>query len=261
MNETPPLRHGLTLDNVVVRFGGLVAVDGLSLKVGIGESVGLIGPNGAGKTTTFNACSGLVHPTSGTISLFGTDVTNKSPSARARLGLGRTFQMMELYDRLTVRENVMLGLVAKLAGSRVLGPLMTTKSERKAVAEATEYALTRCDILHLADRRAGVLPIGHRRLVELARALAGDFQILLLDEPSSGLDQGETASFAAVVKSVITEDNRGVLLVEHDMSLVRAVCDYVYVLDFGKLIEEGPTAEVLSSPEVRAAYLGEDVAV
>ena len=248
----------LKLDDIVVRFGGLVAVNGVSLQVAMGQAVGLIGPNGAGKTTTFNACSGLVRATSGRITLFGNDVTRKSPGARARLGLGRTFQMMELYDRLTVRENVAMGLEAKLAGSRMLGPVMSTPAERRAVSEATDHALARCGIVHLADRRAGVLPIGQRRLVELARALAGDFKLLLLDEPSSGLDHRETAAFGDVVLSIVHEDGRGVLLVEHDMSLVRSVCEYAYVLDFGRLIEQGPTHEVLASPQVRAAYLGEE---
>ena len=250
---------GLRVDNVVVRFGGLVAVNGVSLEVGLGEPVGLIGPNGAGKTTTFNATSGLVRPTRGSVTLFGHDVTRKSPGARARLGLGRTFQMMELYDRLTVRQNVAMGLEAKLAGSRLLGAMLGTRAEKDRIDEVTEHALTRCGIQALADRRAGVLPIGQRRLVELARALAGDFQVLLLDEPSSGLDHKETDRFGDVVQEVVQEDGRGVLLVEHDMSLVRRVCAYSYVLDFGTLIAQGPTAEVLESPKVRAAYLGEEV--
>jgi ABC-type branched-subunit amino acid transport system ATPase component len=250
-------QSGLRIDEVVVRFGGLLAVDRVTLEVTAGRAVGLIGPNGAGKTTTFNACSGLVRPTSGTITLFGQDVTRHSPAARARLGLGRTFQLMELYDRLTVRENVAMGLEAKQAGGRLLGSIVATAAERRAVAEATEHALARCGIVHLADRRAGVLPSGQRRLVELARALAGDFQLLLLDEPSSGLDPRETANFGEILQAVIAEDRRGILLVEHDMSLVRAVCEYAYVLDFGKLIHQGPTAEVLSSSIVRAAYLGE----
>ena len=121
--------------------------------------------------------------------------------------------------------------------------------------------MTRCGIAHLADRRAGVLPSGQRRLVELARALAGEYELLLLDEPSSGLDANETAEFANILRDVVRDEGRGILLVEHDMSLVRAACEYTYVLDFGKLIGEGPTAEVLASPAVRAAYLGEaDVA-
>ena len=252
---------GLRIDDVVVRFGGLLAVDHVSLEVPVGSPVGLIGPNGAGKTTTFNACSGLNKPTSGTVTLFGRDVTGMNAAGRARLGLGRTFQRMELYDRLTVRQNVAMGLEGRLAGQRrLLGAVFQTSAERRAVAEATERAMERCGITRLAKSRAGVLPSGQRRLVELARALAGGFELLLLDEPSSGLDPAETAGFAEVLRGVVREDGCGLLLVEHDMSLVRAVCDYTYVLDFGKLIAQGPTTEVLASSIVRAAYLGEEEA-
>ena len=256
MTPRRPDLEGLEVADLHVRFGGLVAVDAVSIEVGTAEAVGLIGPNGAGKTTTFNACSGLIRPTSGRIALFGEEITGKSPSARARLGLGRTFQRMELYDRLSVRENVWMGREARLAGGRPLGPVRATREEKRATAEATDRALQRCGISHLAGRRAGLLPSGQRRLVELARALAGDFELLLLDEPSSGLDPGETAAFADILRGVVEEEGRGVLLVEHDMSLVRAVCEYVYVLDFGRLIHEGPTTEVLASEQVRAAYLG-----
>jgi ABC-type branched-subunit amino acid transport system ATPase component len=249
---------GLTVDGIVVRFGGLTAVDGVSLHVDAGQAVGLIGPNGAGKTTTFNACSGLIRPTAGTITMFGRDVTDTNAATRARLGLGRTFQRMELYERLTVRENVSMGLEARLAGRHVFGSIMATRSEKQRVADAAERALTQCGIAHLADRRAGVLPSGQRRLVELARALAGEYELLLLDEPSSGLDPKETAEFGSILRDVVSDQGRGILLVEHDMALVRAACEYTYVLDFGKLIAEGPTAEVLSSAEVRAAYLGEE---
>jgi ABC-type branched-subunit amino acid transport system ATPase component len=151
-----------------------------------------------------------------------------------------------------------MGLEARLAGTRFLGWFVGTASERRQVTEATEQSLERCGITHLAGRRAGVLASGQRRLVELARALAGGFRLLLLDEPSAGLDPRETESFGAVLRAVVAEDGRGVLLVEHDMALVRAVCEYAYVLDFGKLIDQGPMAHVLSSPIVRAAYLGEE---
>jgi ABC-type branched-subunit amino acid transport system ATPase component len=135
--------------------------------------------------------------------------------------------------------------------------VFATAAERQLVDDAAARALERCGITHLADRRAGVLPSGQRRLVELARALAGDYRLLLLDEPSSGLDPSETRGFAEILRGVIEDEGTGVLLVEHDMSLVRAVCDYTYVLDFGVPIADGPTAEVLASEAVRAAYLGE----
>jgi len=248
----------LVVDALVVRFGGLTAVDGVSLRVDVGQAVGLIGPNGAGKTTTFNACSGLVRPASGSVTLFDVDVSHQSPAARARLGLGRTFQRMELYDRLTVWDNVAMGLEAKLSGGRLLGWLIASARERQRVADATGQALDRCGITHLSERRAGVLTSGQRRLVELARALAGDFRILLLDEPSAGLDPAETAAFGDVLRAVVADDGRGILLVEHDMALVRAVCEFAYVLDFGRLIDQGPIGHVLTSDIVRAAYLGEE---
>jgi ABC-type branched-subunit amino acid transport system ATPase component len=248
----------LRVAGVEVRFGGLTAVSDVSLEVRPGQAVGLVGPNGAGKTTTFNCCSGLVRPTRGGVELFGNDVTAKAPAERAQLGLGRTFQRMELYERLTVEQNVAMGLEARLAGSRRLGAVLGTRAEKVAVAQASEGALARCGITHLAKRRAGVLPSGLRRLVELARALAGGFRLLLLDEPSSGLDPGETAGFGQILRDVIADGRTSLLLVEHDMSLVRAVCGYTYVLDFGKLIAEGGTEDVLSSATVRAAYLGED---
>jgi ABC-type branched-subunit amino acid transport system ATPase component len=164
---------------------------------------------------------------------------------------------MELYDRLTVRQNVAMGLEARMVGRRRLGAVVATRAERAEVADATEASLERCRIPHIADRLAGVLPSGLRRLVELARALAGGYELLLLDEPSSGLDPGETAEFGRILRSVVQDEGRGLLLVEHDMTLVRAVCGYTYVLDFGELIAEGPTDEVLASETVRAAYLGE----
>ena len=247
----------LAVDGLVVRFGGLVAVDGVSLAVGGGQIVGLIGPNGAGKTTSFNACSGLVRPSSGTVKLVGQDVTDKSAAERARIGLGRTFQMMKLYDRMSVRQNVAMGLEARLAGSRPLGCLFATRRERAAIAEATRAALDRCRIAHLAEQTAGTLSSGQRRLVELARALAGDFRVLLLDEPSSGLDSRETQMFADILQSAVHAGGPGILLVEHDMSLVRTVCEYTYVLEFGRLIAHGPTDEILASSAVRSAYLGE----
>jgi len=251
---------GLEVRDLQVRFGGLVAVDGASFDVPSGRLTGLIGPNGAGKTTTFNACSGLNQPTGGTIRLFGRDIAELGPPERARLGLGRTFQRMELFDRLTVAENVALGLEARLAGSRRLGTLAAPRHERQLIDTRTADTLDTCGLTPLARRRVGTLSTGQRRLVELARALAGDFRILLLDEPSSGLDVVETEAFGKIVRGAVHDRGIGILLVEHDMSLVTSVCEYAYVLDFGKLIEEGPIDHVVTSPAVRAAYLGAEVA-
>jgi len=247
---------GLVVDNLKVRFGGLVAVDALSFTVRPGQITGLIGPNGAGKTTTFDACSGLNRRVDGTISIHDRDVTRLGPAARGRLGLGRTFQRMQLGDSLTVSENVALGREAGLAGGAPWSQMVASPVQRRETLQATAHALELCGIADLAEVQAGALSTGQRRLVELARCLAGDFDVLLLDEPSSGLDRYETAAFAEVLQRVVEERGCGILLVEHDVALVMSICAYVYVLDFGSLIFEGAPAAVASSPIVRAAYLG-----
>jgi ABC-type branched-subunit amino acid transport system ATPase component/branched-subunit amino acid ABC-type transport system permease component len=248
---------GLELEDLKVSFGGLLAVDRVSLRAPTGQITGLIGPNGAGKTTTFNACSGLVRPAGGRVLLDGDDVTGRGPSSRARSGLGRTFQRTELFDSLTVRENVAVGAEGVLAGGNPLTHLAARPGEGRSVQAATDRALALCDLSELAGSPVMTLSTGQRRLVELARCLAGPFRILLLDEPSSGLDRAETERFGAILKRVVSERSVGILLVEHDMSLVLDVCEQIYVLDFGELIFEGTPAETMSSPIVQAAYLGD----
>jgi ABC-type branched-subunit amino acid transport system ATPase component/branched-subunit amino acid ABC-type transport system permease component len=251
-------RSGLEVDRLTVRFGGVVAVADLSLKAPLGQITGLIGPNGAGKTTTFNACSGLVRPGSGRITLGGRNLSRLSPSARARLGLGRTFQRIELFDSLTVAANVALGAEAVKAGANPLTQLTCSPAERERIGADAAEAMRLCGVAELADVQAGVLTTGQRRLVELARCLAGPYDLLLLDEPSAGLDDEETRRFGAVLRQVVTRRGVGLLLVEHDMSLVMTVCDYLYVLDFGRLVERGTPKEIAASPVVRDAYLGSD---
>jgi ABC-type branched-subunit amino acid transport system ATPase component len=253
-------QRGLAVDGVRVRFGGLVAVDGVSLAAPVGRITGLIGPNGAGKTTTFNACSGLLKPNEGAVRLDGVDVTGLSVPGRARLGLGRTFQRMELFDSLTVTENVALGREAGLAGASPLRQLVAGRAAVAAVRAATDEALELAGIAALSGQLVANLSTGQRRLVELARVLAGRFHMLLLDEPSSGLDGEETEAFGGVLEQVVREKGAGILLVEHDMSLVMRVCSHVYVLDFGQLIFDGSPDEVRASDEVRAAYLGSEAA-
>ena len=249
-------RTGLAVDSLVVRFGGLVAVDDVSLVAPPGRITGLIGPNGAGKTTLFNACSGMVRPTRGRVSLDGRDITTLSLARRPQLGLGRTFQRIELFDSLTVRQNVELGREGVCAGSMPWRQLLAPRSERRLVAEAAADALAVCGLTAAADRPAGSLSTGNRRLVELARVLAGGFRMLLLDEPSSGLDEQESERFGEILTGVVRDREVGILLVEHHMGLVLSVCDYLYVLDFGRLLFEGTPAEAVESDAVRAAYLG-----
>ena len=247
---------GLTVRDVTVRFGGVVAVDHVDLAAPLGRITGLIGPNGAGKTTTFNACSGLVRPTGGRVELLGSDVTGASVASRARRGLGRTFQRPQLCRSLTVRDNVTLGPESLAAGRRPLRHVRSATSERADIAAATDHALARCGMDNLADRSARKLSLGQQRLVELARVLACQPRVLLLDEPSAGLDSAETSAFGTVLREVVADTGCGALLVEHDMDLVQAVCDTVIVLDFGAVIFEGPAATVADSMAVRAAYLG-----
>jgi ABC-type branched-subunit amino acid transport system ATPase component/ABC-type branched-subunit amino acid transport system permease subunit len=247
---------GLEVAEVTVRFGGLVAVDHLSLQAPTGRITGLIGPNGAGKTTTFNACSGILRPNEGRVILHGRNVTRLGAAARARRGLGRTFQRAELWPSLSVEENVALGLEASMAGGGVVSQVVSKPGDRKRIASAVDRALELTGIGHLRDRQVALITTGEKRLVELARCLAGPFDVLLLDEPSSGLDATETEQFGRVLRHVVAEQGAGLLLVEHDMALVMEVCEHIYVMDFGKMIFEGSPAEVRTSPLVQAAYLG-----
>jgi ABC-type branched-subunit amino acid transport system ATPase component len=246
----------LEVRGVTVSFGGLQAVSDVSLRAPQGRITGLIGPNGAGKTTTFNACTGLVKVDSGTVHLGGDEVTHAPPHRRAQLGLGRTFQRMALFNSLSVADNVALGREAGLAGSRPWRHLRATRAGRRLTHRSTAEALRLCGIENLAQARPPQLSTGQRRLVELARVLAGDFSTLLLDEPSSGLDEAESAAFGDILLAMVRERGVGILVVEHDMKFVAQTCAHVHMLDFGKPIFEGTTAEMAVSPIVKAAYLG-----
>ncbi len=256
--QQPRAERRLEVKDLRVQFGGLVAVDGVSLAAPTRRITGLIGPNGAGKTTTFNACSGINSPSAGRISMDAHDISHASTATRARRGLGRTFQQMELFDSLTVRQNVALGIEGGFAGPNPMSHLFGTPPQTRRVRDATGHALQLCDLVPIAESVVGSISTGQRRLVELARCLAGPFHVLLLDEPSSGLDRVETERFGEILRRVVRERGVGIFLVEHDMSLVTEVCDYIYVLDFGRPIFEGTPAEVMASSLVQAAYLGGD---
>jgi ABC-type branched-subunit amino acid transport system ATPase component len=244
MAEGMPL---LQAEGLVVRFGGHLAVNEVSLDVHAGRVTGLIGPNGAGKTTTFNALSGLQSLTRGRVLLDGDDITKLKPHKRARRGVARTFQRLETFTLLTVRENILAG--AEFARS----------GDGRPPAERADELLERLGLGDVADERVDGLPTGRARLVEVARALANGPRLLLLDEPSSGLDEAETAELATVLAE-LAADGLGVLMVEHDMSLVMGSCQDIYVLDFGSIIASGGPAEIQVDERVRAAYLGDDVA-
>jgi len=237
----------LEADQINVRFGGHVAVTDVSLQVRAGRITGLIGPNGAGKTTTFNALCGLQRTTRGRVRMDGTDVTSLAPHQRARRGLGRTFQRLETFALLTVRENVLAGAEFRQRGAdRSITP-----------DDLTDSLLDRLGLGDVADDRVDSLPTGRARLVEVARALANQPRTLLLDEPSSGLNEVETEELGTVLRS-LAADGLAVLMVEHDMSLVMGSCQDIYVLDFGRIIASGGPAEIQADPAVRAAYLGAD---
>ncbi|MFT4082215.1 MAG: ATP-binding cassette domain-containing protein [Nocardioides sp.] len=257
--EDRRVRPGLlVVEGLQVRYGGQVAVDGLALQARTGEITGLIGPNGAGKTTTFNACSGLLRPTQGRVLLDGRDIGRARPAARARLGLGRTFQKVELLESLSVWDNVAIGYESTLAGANPLSHLFSRPGDNARLAARTADALRICDLVELASVPVMSLSTGQRRLVELARCVAGDYRILLLDEPSSGLDRAETERFGKILQALVEERGLGILLVEHDMTLVTDVCDRVFVLDFGKPLFAGTAREAMRSPLVQSAYLGSD---
>lgn len=249
---------GLAVTAISVRFGGVHALDSVDLDVPAARITGLIGPNGAGKTTLFNVLSGLLSPVAGRVRLGDQDITAWSPHRRGRAGMARTFQRLELFGRMTVHENLVAAWESAHAGA-ILGRGRTERRQR--VAQVVELL----GLGPISGRMAGELPTGLGRMVELGRALCTDPRVLLLDEPSSGLDVAETNHFASVLRQLVAGSDRqqpiGILLVEHDMSLVMEVCDTITVLDFGRRIAFGTPAEIQRDPAVRAAYLGEsDVA-
>jgi branched-chain amino acid transport system ATP-binding protein len=248
-----PITPFLTATGLSVHFGGLLAVDAVSMTADRGEIVGVIGPNGAGKTTLFNALVGAVRA-SGSVRLDGLDATRWPVHRRARAGLGRTFQRLELFGSMTVVENLRFATEAAAFGER---PWRLLRRDRYQVAERAESVLDLVGLAAHGDQAAADLPPGSARLLELGRALCAQPQLLLLDEPSSGLDVGETAAFGRTLQGIVAESGVGVVLVEHDVSLVLALCARLYVLEFGRCIADGNTKEVAAQPEVRAAYLGD----
>lgn len=240
----------LEAEQVVMRFGGVVALDHASVDIDPGLVTGLIGPNGAGKTTLFNVVTGLLPPTSGRVRFDGVDITRSSVARRSQMGIARTFQKLEAFNTLSAFDNVRVAVEKN----------HRAKWKHRRVSDVAHEMLGKVGLDDVADVTVGTLPTGSARLVELARALACRPRVLLLDEPSSGLNEDETSSIGQMLLELVADkDNElAVLLVEHDMSFVMGVCARIHVLDFGKIIAVGTSVEVQADSAVRAAYLGSD---
>jgi branched-chain amino acid transport system ATP-binding protein len=251
----------LEATGVTVRFGGLTALDNVDIAVPHGSIVGLIGPNGAGKSTLFGVLSGLRRPHAGRVFIDGADVTAASPQARAARGMARTFQHPELFLGLTVREHVTLAYRVASTPRRVWSDVLTAGGFRRsprAESDRVDLIIDGLKLTPIQHRPVIGLPLGLARLVEIARSIAREPRILLLDEASSGLDAAETGELAAVLKAMVEERGVSLLLIEHDVELVLGLADRVYVLDFGALIAQGTPSGIRNDPRVRAAYLGEE---
>ena len=243
----------LVAQGITVRFGGLIAVSDVSVRADRGEIVGIIGPNGAGKTTLFGAIAGSHRPDAGTVHLGGRDITRWASHRRARAGLGRTFQRLEVFGSMTVFDNLAYATEAAALGNRPVRLLQRTRHQR---LDLVENALDELGLRGVQGERAADLPPGIARIVELGRAVCAEPAMLLLDEPSSGLDVSETAALAEHIAAAVRRRDLGVVLIEHDMTMVLGLCERLYVLDFGVCIAAGPTAEVAARSDVRDAYLG-----
>lgn len=249
----------LEVTSLGISFGGLRAVDELSMKIEEGGLVGLIGPNGAGKTTVFNMLTGVYRPTDGGIRLDGQNLIGKKPHDICKMGVARTFQNIRLFSNLSVLDNVKTGLHNEVTYT-LAESLLHLGSYRKKEHQMDARAMELLDVFDLggvADYKAANLPYGKQRKLEIARALATDPKLLLLDEPAAGMNPNETEELMETIELVRKKFGVTVLLIEHDMKLVSGICEYLYVLNFGRLLAEGTPGEVLKNPEVVTAYLGE----
>ena len=263
---TPPGAAGsdtasaLDLQSITVRFGGITALDDVSIDVPHGEVLGLIGPNGAGKTTLFDVISGVRTPAAGRVLLGGIDVTGMSAVSRARRGLRRTFQRVQAFGWLTVEDNVLAALEWRGGGGGFMADLVALPPRRRRERERRERVaevLERCGLTSVAKDSAASLPIGLSRMVEVARAIVDPPRLLLLDEPTSGLEESEAARLGELIQDIRADESCAVVLVEHDVGYVMRQCHRIVVLDLGRVLAVGAPSEIQANAEVRAAYLGE----
>jgi branched-chain amino acid transport system ATP-binding protein len=242
--------------SISIHFGGVAALKDVSVSVAAGEAVGLVGPNGAGKTTLFNCMCGQLRPSSGSVSFDGQVIDDLPAHMRARLGIRRTFQRVEVFPEMTARETMIVAERARRGDGALWKDLLNMAKPRTQELDHAAEVLDLVGLSDLADVPVAALSLGHCRLVELGRALCGEPRLLMADEPSSGLDHVETAALANVLRSVQRDQGMAVLLVEHDMEMVRTAVDRVVVLNVGEIIAEGTFESVVANAEVRSAYLG-----
>lgn len=250
----------LEINNITLRFGGVVALDNVSYEVKKGEIFSLIGPNGAGKTSMLNCISGIYRPAEGAISFKGEEITHYKPHKRASLGIARAFQNIELFSHLSVLDNLMLGRHVRMKTGVLAGGLYWGKAQREEVEhrEKVENVIDFLEIEHIRDTPVGRLSYGLQKRVEVGRALALEPEILLLDEPMAGMNNEEKEDMARYIMDIHDEMNTTIILIEHDMGVVMDLSDHIAVLDFGKLIGYGTPMEIQNNQQVIDAYLGEE---
>ncbi len=249
----------LEVKNLGISFGGLRAVDNLNMSLEKGSLVGLIGPNGAGKTTAFNLLTGVYRPTDGTITLDGVNIIGKTPSEICKAGIARTFQNIRLFNKMSVKDNVKTALhnQVKYGLAESILHLGSYKAKEKEMDEKAMDILKVFELDSYADTFASNLPYGKQRKLEIARALATNPKLLLLDEPAAGMNPNETAELMETIELIRKKFGVTILLIEHDMKLVSGICEYLYVLNFGTELANGTPDVVLNDPKVITAYLGE----